>query len=137
MRRRLIAAAILVVVVGVFVYVLSRIADLSEVWDLLIGLTWRQSVALALAVCLNIVTFAPPFMVALPGLGFLRALTVTQASTASTYVAPGGAAVGMGIAWAMLRKWGFESGAVTLAVTVTGIWNQMFMLAAPAVGLCC
>ena len=135
MRRRLVAAGVLVALVGAFVFVLSRIADLSEVWELLLGLTWREGVVLAAAVVVNLLTFAPPFMAALPGLGFLRALTVTQASTASTYVAPGGAAVGMGIAWAMLRKWGFEPGAVTLAVTITGIWNQLFMLAAPAVGL--
>jgi len=82
---------------------------------------------------LNIVTFAPPFMATLPGLGFVHALMLTQASTASTYVAPGGAAVGMALAYAMLRGWGFVPAAVTLAVALTGAWNQMFLLGAPAV----
>jgi uncharacterized protein (TIRG00374 family) len=35
----------------------------------------------------------------------------------------------------MLRSWGFEPGAVALAVTLTGVWNQMFMLGAPALAL--
>jgi uncharacterized protein (TIRG00374 family) len=41
----------------------------------------------------------------------------------------------MGLAFGMLRGWGFTTSAVTLAVTLTGVWNQLFMLAAPAVAL--
>ena len=134
--RRVIAAVVAVVVIGgVFLFVLPKIADYGEVWATITGLTWRQVVMLGLAVLLNIATFAPPFMVALPGLGFLRALVVTQASTASTYVAPGGAAVGVGVSWAMLRAWRFQRSAVTLAVTLTGVWNQLFLLGAPALAL--
>lgn len=136
MRRRVIGIVVaVVVVVGVFVFVLPKIADYGAVWDTIRGLTWEQIAALGVAVVINIVTFAPPFMATLPGLGFLRALVVTQASTASTYIAPGGAAVGMGISYAMLRSWGFEPAAVALAVTLTGVWNQMFMLGAPALAL--
>jgi putative heme transporter len=135
-KRRAIGVSVAVaVVVGVFVFVLPKIADYGAVWDTIRGLTWEQIGALAVAVAINIATFAPPFMATLPGLGFLRALVVTQASTASTYIAPGGAAVGMGISYAMLRSWGFEPAAVALAVTLTGVWNQMFMLGAPAVAL--
>src|SRR5262245_21649424 len=70
-----------------------------------------------------------------PGLGFLRALVVTQASTASTYIAPGGAAVGIVLAYAMLRGWGFEPAAVALAVALTGAWDQLVMFGAPAIAL--
>jgi len=125
----------LVVVVGVFAFILPRIADYRAVWDTIQGLTWRQGLALLAAELLNLATFAPPLMAALPGIGYWRASVITQASTASTYIAPGGAAVGMGTAFAMLRGWGFQPGAVTLSVTLTGIWNQLFMLAAPAVAL--
>jgi putative heme transporter len=135
-KRRLIAVAVTVVVaVGVFAFVLPRIADYGKVWGTLTQLDWRQLALLLGAEVLNLATFAPPFMAALPGLGFWRALVITQASTASTYVAPGGAAVGIGLAFAMLRGWGFPSSAVTLAVTLTGVWNQLFMLGAPAVAL--
>jgi putative heme transporter len=135
--RRRTALAVLggLVVVAVFALVLPRIANYGEVWDTVRRLTWRQSLVLTVAVVANVVTFAPPFVATLPGLGFTRALTLTQASTASTYVAPGGAAVGIALAFAMLRGWGFEAGAVALSVALTGIWNQMFLLGAPAVGV--
>ena len=134
--RRAVGIGIGVVVAGgVFIFVLPKIASYRAVWDTIQELTWPQIAALALATLLNIVTFAPPFMATLPGLGFLRALVVTQASTASTYIAPGGAAVGMVLAYAMLRGWGFEPAAVALAVALTGAWNQLFMFGAPAIAL--
>lgn len=121
--------------VAVFAFLLPRIANYGDVWDTLRGLSGAWLTVLAGAVVLNVLTFAPPFVVTLPGLGFVRALSLTQASTASTYVAPGGAAVGVALAFAMLRGWGFASGAVALSVALTGIWNQLFLLGAPAVGV--
>src|SRR3954451_11490132 len=93
-RRVVIVAAGLAVVIATFVFVLPRIADYGDVWATFRDLTWEQIAVLVGATVLNIVTSAPPFIATLPGLGFLRALVVTQASTASTYIAPGGAAVG-------------------------------------------
>jgi uncharacterized membrane protein YbhN (UPF0104 family) len=123
----------LVVVIGVFAFVLPRIADYAAVWAVIRGLGWRDTLALGIAVLLNLATFGPPYMATLPGLTYWRATLVAQASTASTYVAPGGAAVGIGVAYAMLRGWGFSTSAVTLAVTLAGLWNQLFTLAAPAI----
>jgi putative heme transporter len=135
-KRRIIAISItVVVIVGVFAFVLPRIADYAAVWETIQDLGWKQLVVLGVFELINLATFAPPYMAALPGLGFLRAFAVTQASTASTYIAPGGAAVGIGVGYAMLRGWRFAPGAVALAVTLTGIWNQFFLLGAPAVGL--
>ena len=135
-KSRIIALVVgLIVVVGVFAFVLPRIADYRAVWNTIQGLTWEEGLALLAAELFNLATFAPPLMAALPGIGYWRASVITQASTASTYIAPGGAAVGFGTSFAMLRGWGFEGGPVTLAVTLTGVWNQLFMLAAPAVAL--
>ena len=74
-------------------------------------------------------------MVALPGLRFRPALVMTQASTALSIVAPGGAAIGMAGSWAMLRSWGFRGADVTRAVTLTGVWNQLANLVYPVVAL--
>jgi uncharacterized protein (TIRG00374 family) len=123
------------VVVATFAFVLPRIADYRDVWDVVRTLTWRDIAVLGGATVLNLVTFAPPWMAALPGLPFRQAFVVTQASTASTYVAPGGAAVGMALSFAMLRAWGFASPAVGLAVALTGVWNQLALLAFPAIAL--
>ena len=124
-----------VVVVATFAFVLPRIADYRDVWGVVKTLSWTDVALLLGATLLNLATFAPPWMAALPGLGFRQAFVVTQASTASTYVAPAGVAVGMALSFAMLRAWGFASAAVGLAVAVTGIWNQLAMLAFPTVAL--
>ena len=88
----MIMAAVGLVVVGLtFAFVLPRIAGYRDVWHVVRTLSWLSILALVGATILNIVTFAPPWMICLPGLGFRRALMVTQASTATTYVAPGGA----------------------------------------------
>jgi len=123
----------LVVILGIYIFVLPRFANYSEVWAAVKELSWGWIAVLLASVALNIVTFAPPWMAVLPGLRFLPALTVTQASTASTYLAPGGPAVGVGLSAAMLLGWGFTAGAVTLAVTLTGIWNQLAILGFPTV----
>ena len=123
------------VIVATFVFVLPQFANYSEVWAQVKTLSWEWILAMLGAVVLNIVTFAPPWMAALPGLRFLPALTVTQASTASTYIAPGGPAVGIGISAAMLFAWGFHADQVALAVTLTGVWNQLAILGFPTLAL--
>lgn len=125
----------LAVVAAVFAFVLPRIADYRDVWDVLEDVSWEDALLLAGATVLNLVTFAPPWMVALPNLGFRRAMALTQASTALSIVSPAGAAVGMAGSYAMLRSWGFGAGAVGLAVALTGIWNQFANLAFPIVAL--
>jgi uncharacterized membrane protein YbhN (UPF0104 family) len=121
------------VIVGTFVFVLPRFANYGEVWAEVRELSWEWILVLLAAVALNIVTFAPPWMAALPGLRFMPALIVTQASTASTYLAPGGPAVGVGLSAVILLGWGFPAAAVTLAVTLTGIWNQLAILGFPTI----
>jgi uncharacterized membrane protein YbhN (UPF0104 family) len=123
------------VLVVTFVFVLPRIANYRDVWAVVKDLSWQQIGVLLAATAANLATYAPPWMAALPGLRFRQAFVLTQASTASTYVLPGGAAVGMGVSYGMLRGWGFTGRPVTLALALTGIWNQFAMLAFPVVAL--
>ena len=123
------------VVVATFVFVLPQIADYRDVWGAVKELDWQQLLALAAATLVNLATYAPPWQAALPGLHFRQAFVVTQASTASTYIAPGGAAVGMALSYGMLRGWGFPGASVGLAVAVTGLWNQLVLLGFPVLAL--
>ena len=134
-RKAVIGGVGIVVVVGTFVFILPRIADYRSVWDVVQDLTWEQIALLVIATILNLATYAPPWMAALPGLEYRQGSVLTLASTASTYVAPGGAAVGMATSFAMLRGWGFAGQPVTIAVAVTGIWNQFAMLGFPIIAL--
>jgi uncharacterized protein (TIRG00374 family) len=133
--RLLGAAGSIVVVVLVFVFVLPQIASYRDVLDVVRTLDWQDWLLLAGAVVLNLATFPPPWMAALPGLGFRQALVMTQASTALSIVSPAGAAVGMAASYSMLRSWRFAAGAVALAVAVAGLWNQLVNLAFPIVAV--
>ena len=132
----LLGGAIAIAVIGVvFFVVLPSIANPRDVWDSVKQLSWPWLVILAVTAMLNVITFAPAYQAALPGLRFRPALAVTTASTASTYIAPGGPAVGMGLAYAMLRGWGFRGRPVTIAVTLTTIWNQFVIFGTPVIAL--
>ena len=115
-------------------FVLPRIADYRDVWRVLQTLSWQDALILTGATAINLVTFPPPWMAALPGIGFRQAFVLSQASTALSLVSPAGAAVGMAGSYSMLRSWGFDRAPVALAVAVTGIWNQLSNLAFPIVG---
>jgi len=119
----------------VFAVVLPRIADYGAVWNVISGLGPGAALALAAATTLNVVTYAPPWMAAVPGLRFRRAMVLTQASTALSVVVPGGDAVGIAASYAMLRGWGFENRSVAVAVVVTGAWNQFVNVGLPVLAL--
>ena len=114
-----------------FAFVLPHIADYRSVWNVLKGLSWPWIVGLFAAAAINVATFGPPWMAALPGLSYLHSSRVTLASTAVSVLTPGGAAGGMAVSFGMLRSWGYRGRSVGLAVTVTSIWNQLAILGIP------
>jgi putative heme transporter len=123
------------IVVATFVFLLPSVADYSQVWGAVKQLTWPDIVALLLATAINLVTFAPPWMIALPGLSFMQALTVTQASTALSIVVPGGIAAGVAGSFGVLRGWRFPTRDITRAITLTSLWNQFLNLSFPIIAV--
>jgi putative heme transporter len=134
-KRLLLGAASLAIILATFVYFLPTIANYGQVWDVVKTLSWQQILLLLAASAINLVTFAPPWMVALPGLTFMQAFTVTQASTALSIVVPGGIAAGVAGSYGILRKWGYPLNDVTRAITLTGLWNQFLNLTFPIVAV--
>jgi len=129
---RWVMIAVSVVTIGLtFAFVLPHIADYRDVWNVLKGLSWPWIIGLFAAAAINVATFGPPWMAALPGLSYMRATRVTLASTAVSVVAPGGGAAGMAASFGMLKAWGYQGRPVGLAVTVTSIWNQLVILGIP------
>jgi uncharacterized protein (TIRG00374 family) len=135
-RRRLVVGAIgLLLVLATFAYFLPKIADYRDVWGILRQLSWSWLLTLAAATVLNLLTFAPPWMVALPGLRFRSAFVLTQVSTALSIVVPAGAAVGIAGAYGILRRWGFPTRSIARAVTVASLWNQFANLSYPIIAV--
>jgi uncharacterized membrane protein YbhN (UPF0104 family) len=98
-------------------------------------LSWPWVLALLGVTALNILTFAPPWMAALPGLRFRDALALTQIATALSIVVPAGAAVGIAGAYGILRRWGFHPPEIARAVTLVSLWNQFANLTYPIVAV--
>ena len=76
-KRAVIGGVGIVVLVGTFVFILPRIADYRSVWDVVQDLTWEQIGVLVLTVIANLATYAPPWMAALPGLGYRQGTVLT------------------------------------------------------------
>jgi uncharacterized membrane protein YbhN (UPF0104 family) len=136
LRRRLAGAALAVTVIAVvFAELLPRIADYGDVWAVVTRLSPIEITALAVATAINLATFAPPWMAAIPGLGYWNATVLTQVSTALSIAVPGGDAAGIAASYAMLRRWGIARGAVAVAVVVTGVGNQLVNVLLPLLAL--
>src|SRR5688572_30041644 len=71
-----------VAVVGViFAGVLPRIADYSEAWAQVRAMRWPDLLLVAAVAGVNLVSYAPLWAAAVPGLTWRRALLADQAST--------------------------------------------------------
>jgi uncharacterized protein (TIRG00374 family) len=123
LRTHLAQLVSLVLVAGVFGLVLPRVADYGAVWDVISNLSATYVALLAGAAILNLLTFAPPWMAALPGLSFRNSLVMAQASTAAANVLPGGDAIGMAVSYSMLRRWAFRVEQVAIATGAFSVWN--------------
>jgi uncharacterized membrane protein YbhN (UPF0104 family) len=123
------------VVVAVFAGVLPRIADYSTAWELVHDLTALEVAGIGGIALVNLFSYAPLWMAAMPGLTLGRAVLSDQASTAVSNTVPAGFAFGVGTNVAMYHSFGFSPAAITRAVTLTGVWNTLVKLATPAVAL--
>jgi uncharacterized membrane protein YbhN (UPF0104 family) len=136
MWRKVVAiASSLAVVVVVFVLVLPKVASYSDVWDAIAAMTPVELTSLGLVALWNLVSYQPSLMASLPGLTFAQATISSQASTAAANTIPAGGAFGIGFTVAMYRSWGFGRRPVTLALLVSGIWNNFAKLSLPVVAL--
>jgi uncharacterized protein (TIRG00374 family) len=125
----------LVLVAGVFGFVLPRVADYGAVWHVISGLSPVYAALLAGVAIVNLLTFAPPWMAALPRLSFLRALVMAQASTSAANVLPGGDAIGMAVSYSMLRRWGYRVEQVAIATGAFSVWNVIANVGFAVVGV--
>src|SRR5207249_1643892 len=123
------------VVVGVFFGILPRVANLDDVWREIRGLSWRADSVLVLLAALNIVTYWPMLVAAMPGLTLGQSAVVCQSSTAVAMTLPAGGALAVGVSYAMYSSWGFSAAQVARSAMATFFANMAFKLVLPAVAL--
>ena len=136
-RRRVLQGLFsLVLVIAIFVFVLPQVADFSKVWDNIRAMTWLEldharphrplepghaTGSCGWRVC--------------PGSRWRQAAVATEASTAVANTVPGGSYLAVGITYAMFHSWGFRRSVITLALLVSGIFNNFAKLAVPVLAL--
>jgi uncharacterized membrane protein YbhN (UPF0104 family) len=118
-----------------FAGVLPRVADLSEVWRTVRAMTGLEVATVATVAAWNLYSYWLVQVSVLPGLGVGRAAVATQSSTAVANTVPAGAAVGVGMVFAIYGSWGFSRSAVTLSLLLSGIWNNFAKVGMPVVAL--
>jgi uncharacterized protein (TIRG00374 family) len=136
-RRRQVGRTLFsLVVVGVIYFgVLPQIADIGDVWDQIRAMTPIEVTTLVLVSIWNLGTYLFVVLPALPGLTWAQGVVVTQSTTAASNVLPAGAAVGIGMTYAMYSSWGFSRSESALAILVSGVWNTFMKLALPVLAL--
>jgi putative heme transporter len=135
-RTRLVVQVVLslVLVVAIF-YFLRRRIDPAQTWAAITAMTWLELAILGLLAVWNLCTYAFVWMSVTPGLGFWRAMVMTQATTAVANTVPGGSAIGIGMTYGMLGSWGYSRSRTTTAVLVSGVWNSFIKLGMPVLAL--
>lgn len=123
------------VILIIFIFVIPRFANYSDVWKTIRRIRPPWLALLGAGAVLNVATYAPNWMVALPGLSYAQSLRLTLSGTAIANVAPFGGAVSMGMQYRMLRVWGFSTPDSSRAMVITGVWNNLVNLALPLTGL--
>jgi uncharacterized protein (TIRG00374 family) len=124
----------LVLVVAIF-YFLLRDIDLRLVWAEIRAMTWMEDAVLAVIAAWNLATYAFVWMSVTPGLSFWHAFVMTQSTTAVANTVYGGSAIGIGMTYSMLGKWGYSRSRTTTAVLVSGVWNSFVKLGLPVLAL--
>lgn len=132
-RRALRVLLAVAVVVAIFGFALPQIASAGSVWHAIGHVGWRSAVLLAAAASWNVVTYWFVWMAALPGLGIRRSALVVHAPTAVASTIPGGSYVSLALTYRMLRSWGYHRSDASVAMVVTGLWNNFAKLAFPVV----
>jgi putative heme transporter len=135
--RRIVQVVLSLLLVVAIFYFLLRDIDLHLVWAEIQALTWLEFATLLAIAGWNLCTYALVWMSVTPGLGFWQAMVMTQATTAVANTVPAGvgSAVGIGMTYTMLGKWGFSRSRATVAVLVSGVWNSFAKLGLPVLAL--
>jgi putative heme transporter len=136
-RIRLIVQAVfsLALVVVLFYYLLKDV-NLAQVWANIQAMTWTEDAALLAIAAWNLASYAFVWMSVTPGLGFGRAMVMTQSATAVTNTVPTvGPAIGVGLTYSMYRSWGYSGSRTSVAVLVSGVWNTFAKLGLPVLAL--
>jgi putative heme transporter len=125
----------LAVVALIFGFLFPKIANYGAVWQTITDMTWLELSTLGAVGLWNIVSYWPMLTAVQPRLKLREAAVANLASTAVSNTMPGGGALAIGVTMTMQRSWGHPVAETTLAMVVSGVWNNFVKLGLPIVAL--
>ncbi|WP_138759825.1 lysylphosphatidylglycerol synthase transmembrane domain-containing protein [Modestobacter altitudinis] len=134
-RRWLAPAFSLVLVAAMVFWFLPQFTSLSDVWASVQDMTAVQIGLLALATLWNLATYQFVMVTTTPGMTLRQATVSTETTTAVANTLVGGAAVAMGLTYAMNSSWGFSRSRTSVSLLTSGLWNNFAKLGLPVVAL--
>jgi uncharacterized protein (TIRG00374 family) len=134
--RRLLGPALsLALVVAVFAWFLPQFTSLSDVWSSVRAMSGTELAILLAAAAWNLVTYQFVMTATTPGMNLRQATVSTQTTTAVSNTVVGGAAIAIGLTYAMNSSWGFSRSRTSVSLLVSGIWNNFVKLGMPVLAL--
>jgi putative heme transporter len=124
-----------VIMVAFFAFFIPSVADYSEVWATIRGLTLFETLSLVGVTILNILTYWIQMVSFMPRLTLGQAAVNNQTSTSVANTVPGGGAIAVGISYAMFRSWGFTDSEIVLFTLNSGVWNAFMKLGLPVIAV--
>jgi putative heme transporter len=134
-RRVLPPALSVVLVAAVFFWFLPQFTSISAVWDSVQAMSWVEISVLVVAGLWNLVTYQFVMTATMPGLTFRQAAVSTETTTAVSNTVVGGAAIALGLTYAMNSSWGFSRSRTSVSLLVSGLWNNFAKLGLPVVAV--
>jgi uncharacterized protein (TIRG00374 family) len=119
----------------VYFWFLPQFTSISDVWASVQAMTGTQIVILLVAAVWNLLTYQFVMVVTTPGMTLRQATVSTETTTAVSNTLLGGAAIAVGLTYAMNSSWGFSRSRTSVSLLLSGLWNNFAKLMLPVLAL--
>src|SRR5215218_1363322 len=134
--RRLLGPLLSVALVAaVFFWFLPQFTNIADVWTSVKSMSWAEVAVLIVAAVWNLVTYQLVMLSTMPGLTLRQATVNTETTTAVSNTVIGGAAIAVGLGYAMNSSWGFSRSRTSVSLLLSGLWNNFAKLGLPVLAL--
>src|SRR3954465_11519830 len=134
--RRLLPPALSLILIGaVFFWFLPQFTSIADVWTTVQAMTWTQITILLIAALWNLATYQLVMITTMPGMTLRQATVSTETTTAVSNTVVGGAAIALGLTYAMNSSWGFSRSRTSVSLLVSGLFNNFAKLGLPVLAL--
>src|SRR5687768_15076003 len=134
-RRVLGPALSVALLVAVFAWFLPQFTSIADVWTSVRSMSWVEVAVLLVAAGWNLATYQFVVVATMPGQTFRQATVATETTTAVSNTVLGGAAIAVGLTYAMNSSWGFSRSRTSVSLLVSGLFNNFAKLGLPVLAL--